>query len=175
MSSKRVLLPEIAERLARRPLRGNSRKCGPDLQPILSHFKRKNRREGFDWCAAFVYHCCVRAGFPIPVRQPEPVRWSFAAVPAWLQWAKLAENRFYYSVRHPSFRPRRGDLIVFDNLLGRGPQDHIGVVLSAGGQLYLTAEGNVNNQSGVFERYRRRNVRGFIRIPNNYSYVPVTD
>ena len=97
---------------------------------------------------------------------------SFAGVPAWLAWAKLPENRFYFSAQHPRFRPGKGDLIIYDNICGEGPHDHIGVVLAVRGDRYLTAEGNVRNVSGVFERKRDRKVRGFVRIPSGYRYPP---
>jgi hypothetical protein len=64
--NKREALARIADELARRPLRGDKHKAGADLSPILAHFTRKDPRVGFDWCAAFVYHCCVEAGFEIP-------------------------------------------------------------------------------------------------------------
>lgn len=164
-------LAQIAEGLARKPLRGDHNKAGADLAPILAHFTRKDPNIGFDWCAAFVYHCCIEAGFVIPARYPEPVRYSFAAVPAWLQWAKLPGHRFYYAARNHTYVPRRGDLIIFDKLFGVDRHDHIAVVLSAQGRYLVTAEGNVANTSGVFRRPREHCVRGFIRIPDDYHYV----
>ena len=169
MANKRNRLASIAEALARKPLRGNKKKYGPDLEPILNHF-RKNKREGFDWCAAFVYHCCVQAGVVIPPRHPDPVKCSFAGVSAWVQWGRIPQNGFYYSIRNKTFRPQRGDLIVYNNLLGQGPHDHIGVVLSAKGPKFLTAEGNINNASGIFTRDKTKFVKGFIRIPTAYSF-----
>ena len=170
--NKRLLMARTAEQLAVKPLKGNKHKAGPDLEPILKHFgiSGKGNRKGFDWCAAFVYHCCIEAGFDIPARPPAPVKWSLAAVPAWIQWAKLPGNRFYYSARNERFKARRGDLVVFDGILGNGPHDHIGVVLSSRRGKVITAEGNVDNVSGIFERTVDRRVRGFIRIANGYSH-----
>ncbi len=172
MPNRRLELARIAEDLARKPLRGNLRKAGRDLAPLLGHFPRKDECEGFDWCAAFVYHCCVTAGFRIPVKWPEPVPYTFAAVPAWLVWAKLPGHRLYFSARNPSRSPQRGDLVIFDNLLGNGPHDHMGVVLHAAKGGIRTAEGNVENMSGIFERRVDRKVRGFIRIPHDFSPCP---
>jgi hypothetical protein len=67
LHSQRQLLAEIAEELAQRPLVGNERKCGPDVAPLLSYFPREDMTEGFDWCAAFVYHCCLEAGLELPI------------------------------------------------------------------------------------------------------------
>lgn len=165
-NNKRETLARIAETLARKPLRGDRDQAGVDLAPILDHFVRTNPRIGFDWCAAFVYHCCVEAGFDIPAQPPKPVRRSMAGVSAWLQWAKLPENRCCYSAKNHAFTPQRGDLVVFDDLLGNGPHDHIGVVLAAQEHELTTAEGNVDNASGIFTRRRGQTVRDYIRIPN---------
>jgi hypothetical protein len=167
-SKRRHALAQIAEKLARKPLRGDENKAGADLAPVLAHFTRKNHNIGFDWCAAFVYHCCVQAGFEIPARYPEPIRYSFAAVPAWLQWAKLPGHRFYYSAQNRVFVPCRGDLVVFDNVLGNVPHDHIGIVLAVRRRELTTAEGCVANASGIFRRRRGRCIRGYVRIPSDY-------
>jgi hypothetical protein len=167
-------MAKIAGELAGKPLRGNRHKGGRDLEPILRHFNipGKTGRVGFDWCTAFVYHCCLEAGFAIPARPPKPVKWSLAAVPAWIQWAKLPGNRFYYSARNKRFRPRKGDLVIFDNILGGGPHDHMGVILSSRRGRLITAEGNVNNMSGIFERDAGRHIRGFIRISETRNGRP---
>ncbi len=169
MANKRSLLASISEELARRTLRGNKSKCGPELEPILSQF-RKDKKKGFDWCAAFVFHCCIEAGFSLPARHPVPVKHSFAGVSAWIQWARMSGNGFYYSARNIRFRPQRGDLIIYNNLLGQGPNDHIGVILSGRAPGLVTAEGNIGNVSGIFRRDRTRFVKGFIRIPSSYQY-----
>ncbi|OKP88500.1 hypothetical protein A3844_07300 [Paenibacillus helianthi] len=164
--SRRETLAEIAEELAARPLIGNEDKYGPDLEPILRYFPRDNPNIGFDWCAAFVYHCCTEAGLKLPVRYPEPVSRNFAWVEAWLEWGQL--NGFYYPISDPSFIPDQGDLIVFDNIVGNGPNDHIGVVLRVEQDKIITAEGNYNNRSGIFQRTREQ-INGYIRISDTYE------
>jgi hypothetical protein len=149
---------------------GGERKCGPDLLPILMYFPRKDPAVGFDWCAAFVYHCCREAGFDLPVRYPAPVRCNFAGVRAWLEWAQRPETGYYYTRTAPGFHPQRGDLIIFNNVIDGGPHDHIGVVTGRRGSILITAEGNVGNRSGIFRRPHTRHVRGFIRIPASYQY-----
>lgn len=169
--NKRSLLANIAEELARRPLVGDEKKCGPDLAPILAYFPRDDMSVGFDWCASFVYHCCQCAGFVLPIRYPDPVPCRFAGVNAWLVWAQLPETGFYHPAGERSFAPRRGDLIVFDNIVGNGPHDHIGVVLRRRSGVIETAEGNIDNRSGIFRRDRYQNVNGYIRIKNGYVYA----
>ncbi len=76
--TRREQIAKIAEELAARPLIGNEQKYGPDLVPILRYFPREDPEVGFDWCAAFVYHCCLEAGLTLPVRPPAPVTRNFA-------------------------------------------------------------------------------------------------
>ncbi|OAB28386.1 hypothetical protein PMSD_22975 [Paenibacillus macquariensis subsp. defensor] len=163
--NRRKILAEIAEEIALRPLIGNEDKCGRDLEPILSYFPRENPSIGFDWCAAFVYHCCIEAGVKLPVRYPEPVSRNFAWVEAWLEWGQL--NGFYHPVSDLSIVPGQGDLIIFDNILGNGPNDHIGVVLRTEQNKIITAEGNFHNKSGIFERTQDQ-INGYIRIDEMY-------
>jgi hypothetical protein len=170
VQTRRSLLARIAEELASRPLIGNDHKCGPDLYPLLLPFPRPDMNVGFDWCAAFVYHCCLTAGINLPMKYPAPVQFRFAAVPAWLQWAQLPEIGFYSPAIGSAFAAKRGDIVVFDDILGNGPHDHIGIVLRRRGDTLLTAEGNVDNRSGVFSRHRTEKVNGYIRIRDSYRF-----
>ncbi|MFE0554832.1 CHAP domain-containing protein [Paenibacillus sp. NPDC058910] len=163
--SRRELLANVAKELASRPLIGNENKYGPDLEPILKYFPRENPSIGFDWCAAFVYHCCIESGVKLPVRYHEPVSRNFAWVEAWLEWGQL--YGFYYHISDQSFTPDQGDLIIFDNILGNGLNDHIGVVVKIEQDKIITAEGNYYNKSGVFQRTRDQ-INGFIRIADTY-------
>ncbi len=142
---RRERIAKIAEELAAKPLIGNEQKYGPDLVPILRYFPREDPEVGFDWCAAFVCHCCLEAGLVLPVRHP-------------------ADD--------PFFIPERGDLIIFDNLLGNGPNDHIGVVTHREHGRLITAEGNYLNRSGIFDRTKAA-LTGFIRIADTYEYKEV--
>ena len=171
MAGKRRKLAVIAERLARKPFHGNVAGLSYNLSEITSHFPFSPAAEWESrWCAAFVYHCCTEVGVSIPVRHPSPVPCNFAGVSAWLQWAKLPENRFYYSARNSDFIPECGDLVVFDNVVLPGPHSHIGVVLTVRRESIVTAEGNVNNLSSVLVRMRNRRIRGYIRIPSDYAF-----
>ncbi|WP_127539533.1 CHAP domain-containing protein [Paenibacillus illinoisensis] len=166
--SRRKRIAEIAEELASRPLIGDEKKLGPDLEPMLRCFPREDKSIGFDWCAAFVYHCCTMADVNLPVRYPEPVTRNFAWVEAWLEWGQL--YGFYHHISDRSFVPEQGDLIIFDNIVGNGPNDHIGVVLRPEQDKVITAEGNFNNKSGIFNR-RPDQINGYIRIDDKYEYV----
>ncbi|PAF30823.1 CHAP domain-containing protein [Paenibacillus sp. 7516] len=166
--NRRMIIAEIAEEIASRPLIGNEKKCGPDLEPILRCFPREDKSIGFDWCAAFVYHCCTQAGVNLPVRYSEPVTRNFAWVEAWLEWSQF--YGFYHHINDRSFVPTQGDLIIFDNIVGNGPNDHIGVVLRFEQDKVITAEGNFNNKSGIFNR-RLDQINGYIRIDDKYEYV----
>ncbi|MCD9023457.1 CHAP domain-containing protein [Cohnella silvisoli] len=166
-SDKRQLLANIAEKLAQKPIIGNEHQYGPDIEPLLLYFDRSDKNIGFPWCAAFVYHCSVQAGFGLPVKDPR-VKNRFASVHAWLEWSKL--QGYYYPVTEVTFKPDRGDLIIYDDIDGNGPHDHIGVVLGTEEEYIITAEGNVKNKSGIFRRDRFLYINGYVRIDNSYRY-----
>lgn len=166
---KRKLLADIAETLANKKIYGDLN--DEDFRSIIRYFPDGYPALGSGWCAAFVYHCCMQAGFVLPIKFRSPVSCRFAGVLAWIEWAKLSENRFYYSSEDKNFEPKRGDIVVFDNIFKNRPHDHIGIVLNNEDGVLETAEGNVNNQSGIFKRERNKKVNGFIRIDNDYKYM----
>lgn len=94
----------------------------------------------------------------------------FAAVPAWLEWAKLPEIGFFHRVDEPGFAPERGDLVIYDRLVSDAEHDHIGVLLGLDDCVLIVAEGNVNNRSGISRRHRFQQVNGFIRVEDSYRY-----
>jgi len=157
-------LASVSEQLAKRPFDDSRGRNSRAFKALYAPFTAIGDGAEFDWCAAFVYHACTRAGIALPARPDGPLRGSLAGVFGWMDWAKLPENRCYYAARNQTFRPRRGDLVVFENLLGEGPCDHIGVVLSVRLNELRTAEGNVEGQSGVFRRKRNSKIRGYIRV-----------
>ncbi|WP_308634941.1 CHAP domain-containing protein [Paenibacillus silvisoli] len=133
-----------------------------------------------NWCAAFVYHCCMQAGIRLPIRYPNH-KFRLAGVGAWLDWARLPETGFFYSDGEDGFKPERGDIVIFEKLLTDRSHDHIGVVLSCDDHAITVAEGNVDNQnySGVVCRDRGHCILGYIRIDEGYQfqfngeYVPI--
>ena len=122
------------------------------------------------WCAAFVFDCCRRAGLALPIRHPG-VSCRFGAVRGWLEWAQLADVAMFQPA---DSAPRRGDLLIYDDLLGNGPHDHIGVVVAVSADGLSVAEGNANGQnvSAVVNRDRDKRVGGFIRLAEHYAYAP---
>jgi hypothetical protein len=173
MDDRRERLAVCAEAFARKPFHGNTTGLPSNIKPITDHFPRGPRSD-FEgkWCAAFVYHCSVAAGYDLPHRHPAPLTCNFAAVRAWLEWAKLPGNGFYFARSRKGFSPQRGDIVIYDGVFDPGPHDHIGVALQVADKTLTVAEGNVGNISAVVERTMGRHVRGFIRIPDGYAYAP---
>ncbi len=124
-----------------------------------------------EWCAAFVYHCCRRAGFQLPMRYPNG-KCRFAGVGAWLEWAQLPETGFLYFDGQNGFVPERGDIVIYEKLLSDDSHDHIGIVLGCNEGEIEVAEGNRDNQnySSVFKRDRRHCILGYVRIDNDYVF-----
>lgn len=171
MVDKRSRLAEVARQEALKPYHGRVLGLQSNLKPITDKFPKGPRKE-FEghWCAAFVYHCCIEAGFEIPYKYPVEGFCSFAGVRAWLEWARLKENNFYRSARHPHFVPRPGDIVIYDNVFKPGPHDHMGIVVKRSGTDLWVAEGNINNISAVVLRKTGGHIRGFVRIPDDYRF-----
>lgn len=143
-----------------------------NIKPIIDLFPPWSL-ENWDgkWCAAFVYYCCIKSGFDIPVKYPnELVKCNFAGCSAWEAWANLPENQFCYPAAKDNFTPEEGDVVLFNNVFINQPHDHIGIVLENTDDYIVVAEGNINNVSGVVKRNKNKKIRGYIRIPNDYSF-----
>jgi len=170
--NKRAILAKNARIEARKCFHGNLIGVKSNILPI-AHLFPKWPLENWDnkWCAAFVYYCCIKSGFNIPVKFPsDKVDLNFAACSAWEQWAKLPINNFYHSASSDDFIAKEGDIVLYDNVFCNSPNDHIGIIVENKVSSIAVAEGNLNNVSGVIEREKNENIRGYIRIPNNYSY-----
>ncbi|MCQ4088436.1 CHAP domain-containing protein [Saccharibacillus sp. JS10] len=124
-----------------------------------------------NWCAAFVYHCCMVAGFILPIRYPN-ASYRLAGVGAILEWAKLPETGFFHLENEEGFMPERGDIVVYNKLLSDHPHDHIGIVLSCEEHEILVAEGNRDNEnySSILRRNKKDCILGYIRIDNEYRF-----
>lgn len=170
ISDKRNRLADLAEALAKENIVGDAHDTNfltiirywPD-DDIVGVLKSA-------WCAAFVYHCCMQVGFTLPIKYTEPVPCRFAGVKAWLVWSQLPEINFYHPADQKGFMPERGDIVIYEDIVGNGPHDHIGIVMDFKDGIITTAEGNVENRSGIFMRDRYKNINGFIRIDNSYVY-----
>lgn len=170
--TNREKLACVAKDEAQKCFHGNVMTVESNLQPIVDLFPRWSL-ENWDgkWCAAFVFYCCIKTGFKIPVKYPSKnVSCNFAGCKAWEQWARLSENNFYYSSDDNDFTPHRGDIVLYDEVFCKKPHDHIGIIIENKGDSIVVAEGNINNMSGIIERKRNNHIRGYIRIPNDYDF-----
>ena len=171
---KRLLLADISEKLASKKICGE--KTDNDFMELIKYFPEASAFDELKnaWCAAFVYHCCMKSGIELPIKTP-PATCRFACVGAWYEWGKANNFCFY---EKDGFIPLRGDIVIFNNIVpaGNKPEnspwhDHIGVVLSCDGQL-VVAEGNIdnNNVSGILTRLRDNTIGCYVRIPDDYEF-----
>lgn len=139
-----------------------------NLDPIIAPFPRWKLEEAESlWCAAFVYYCCITAGYRFPVRPGECVSCNLSGCAAWEEWAK-ADPRIGWL--DPGCLPHPGDIVIFDRVFEDKPHDHIGVVVEVREGSILTAEGNIGNVSGVVERPRDGHIRGYVSLPDHFIY-----
>jgi len=79
----------------------------------------------------------------------------------WHEWASQSDLCRVIPKDAPVLR---GDVVIFDHLLVPVSFDHMGIVLDGTDTDLLTAEGNVENQAGIFLRPRDTRVNCFIRF-----------
>jgi hypothetical protein len=161
LAFRRTHLADIARDLASRQLASDAYQDRRTIEPF--HAQVPGDR-GADWSAAFVAHCVQTAGLDLPRGNIPEVPHASATVLAWIAWASLPATACYYPASAVSFAPDIGDLIVFDDLVGHGPQDHMGVIVDQTEHAYLTAEGNVKNRTGIFVRRKDRQISGYILL-----------
>ena len=143
--------------------------CGTEanLHEIIKYFPAWDlRRWDNHWGAAFVYHCCALAKFPLDIRfYDSQVSYSFANTKAWEQWAMLPEvNRFEEYVTGMNLEP--GDIILVDSVFEGVLQDRIGIILEDREDYLLVAEGNFNNISAIVTRKKDNHIRAVIHMNN---------
>ena len=164
----RDYLAQVARSEATKCYHGQVMGLKPNIQPIIKHFPRWSMKEAQGlWCAAFVYHCCITAGYIIPVRPNECVSCNLAGCGAWEEWA-LADNRI--GLRPRTCVPTPGDIVLFDKVFENKAHDHIGIVLENQENSIITAEGNLNDVSGIVERHKDSHIRGYISLPDGFEY-----
>ena len=175
--TKREKLANVAKIEAQKCFHGNVMTVESNIELIAELFPKWSLDNWDDkWCAAFVYYCCIKAGFNIPVKYPdEKVTFNFAGCNAWEEWANLSENKFYFSREHKNFTPEKGDIVLYDNVFCNKAHDHMGIIIENKIGSIKVAEGNINNVSGVIERNKNNNIRGYIRIPNDYDFNDIKD
>jgi hypothetical protein len=165
-------LASIARAEAELEPAGDANQAGPEIEKYLSLFRETmNRRAGtqdysnlsvgYAWCGAFVYYCCLKAGFRIKPEPSEHVNGSLAAVSTWHEWASFPGHHLLLAYGGV---PTAGDIVLFDRLLEEKPLDHLGVVLEVGPKSITTAEGNVHNRGGVFTRRLDGHINSYLRL-----------
>ena len=163
-------LAEIARNEVMRFYHGYVSETESNLDEIIGHFPKWTKEEADGlWCAAFVYHCCRRAGYDLPIRPKECVSSNLAGCFAWEEWAK-ADARVEYHVGDSGIRPQKGDIVLFDRVFCDAEHDHIGVVVEVKRDAIMTAEGNFGNVSSLVERKLDDHIRAYIRIPDGFVY-----
>lgn len=171
-SEKRMRLAAIARAEAELEPAGDVGLAGPQIEKYLSPSRETmNRRAGTrqysdrsvgcSWCGAFVYYCCIKAGFEIKPEPSQFVSGSLAAVSTWHAWASLPGSPMLLA---PAQTPAIGDIVLFDRLLEDKPLDHIGIVVGVGSDVITTAEGNVHNRGGIFTRRLDGHINSLIRL-----------
>ena len=163
-------LTDIAKVNAQLPLHGFVKGEASNLYRMIRHFPGWTLEEADGlWCAAFVYHCCIEAGFEIPIRPAECQTCHLAGCIAWEEFA-LGDERIGYHKIGDGFVPEAGDIVLFDRVFENCEHDHIGIVIEVRRDSILTAEGNVGNISAIIKRPQDEHIRAFIRLPDGYRY-----
>lgn len=166
----RKKLARVAREKALTPLHGYINGHASNLEPIIRFFPTWNLKEADGlWCAAFVYYCCVEAGFEIPYRPRECVTCHLAGCVAWEELA-TRDRRMAYHKGTEAFVPEAGDIVLYDRVFNDQEHDHMGIVLQKRQDTILVAEGNIHNVSGLIERPIDGHIRAYIRIPDGYCY-----
>lgn len=167
MSTKTVLA-DTARAEALKTWHGSVMGLESNLEPITSPFPG-GKPEEFEslWCAAFVYYCCIKAGYRFPVRPKGCVSCNLAGCGAWEEWAK-SDPRIGWLP--DTCLPQPGDIVIFDRVFENKPHDHIGIVVEVRENSIVTAEGNLGNVSGVVERPRDGHIRGYVSLPDGFCY-----
>jgi hypothetical protein len=176
----RSYIGNIAKALAEKKIVGE--KSDEDFMKIIRYFPEETAFEELKnaWCAAFVYHCCLKGGLSLPVRVPHTEKSlanrRFACVVAWYEWGK--ENGFCH-FENDGFIPGCGDIVIYNDIIPMEDKpenstwcDHMGIVISCNDDDLTVAEGNIGNKniSGTISRKRDETIGCYIRIPENYVY-----
>ncbi len=166
----REKLARVAREKALIPFHGYMQGQASNLEPIIQFFPTWSLKEADGlWCAAFVYYCCVEAGFDFPYRPKECVTCHLAGCVAWEEFA-IGDRRIEYHKATEAFVPEAGDIVLYDRVFNHQAHDHMGIVLRKQEHSILAAEGNFHNQSGLIERPLDEHIRAYIRLPGGYQY-----
>lgn len=169
----RKRLAEIAKECAKLPFHGYLAGEDANIEPIIQYFPKWNVKDADKcWCAAFVYYCCIKAGFEIPYSPDECISCSLAGCGGWEEFA-IGDKRIEYYKSDSEFTPEAGDIVLYDRIFNNREHDHIGIILELKQNYIIVAEGNIadTNSSGVIKRMLDEHIRGYIRIPDSYKYT----
>lgn len=169
----RIKLAKVAKAAAQKPFYGILQSQAPNIQPIVALFPRWNVEEADkNWCAAFVYYCCVEAGFQIPYSPNECISCSLAGCGGWEDFALNDKRIEYHPGNDDNFIPAAGDIVLYDRVFINAEHDHMGIILENRPDSIIVAEGNTYNDniSRVIIRDKDEHIRAYIRIPNNFNY-----
>lgn len=168
----RAYLAEISRANAKKPFHGYIDGKESNIKPIIDLFPKWNIHDADKlWCAAFVYYCCIEAGFQIPYSPDECVTCSLAGCGGWEEYA-IGDTRIEYHKRDENYIPEAGDIVLFDRVFQNKAHDHIGIVLEFQTNAIIVAEGNTHpgNISGIIRRPIDEHIRAYIRLPDGYKY-----
>lgn len=171
-SATRKKLAEIATEKAQMPFHGYLEDKESNIEPIIKYFPKWNIKDADKlWCAAFVYYCCIEAGFQIPYSPNECITCSLAGCGGWEEYA-IGDSRIEYHKRDDNFVPEAGDIVIYDRVFINQEHDHIGIILEVHTDTITVAERTTfnDNISRVIERQIDEHIRAYIRIPNGYRY-----
>ena len=153
----RSKLAEVARMEALRPFHGTLPNKESNIKPIVDLFPKWSVEQADrNWCAGFVYYCCVKAGFIIPYSPNECVSCSLAGCGGWEDFAIGDERIEYHLGTDKSFIPEAGDIVLYDRVFINLEHDHIGIVLENREDSIIVAEGNTfnDNISRILERIK---------------------
>ncbi len=171
-NATREKLVNIAREKAEMPFHGYLEGKESNIEPIIKYFPKWNIKDADRlWCAAFVYYCCMEAGFQFPYSPNECVTCSLAGCGGWEEYA-MGDSRIEYHRRNENFVPKPGDIVIYDRVFINQEHDHIGIILEVKDNAIIVAEGNTfnDNISRVIERPIDDHIRSYIRIPDGYRY-----
>ena len=104
-TATREKLAKIAKEKAQIPFHGYVKGQESNIDPIIQFFPKWNLNEADGlWCAAFVYYCCVEAGFDIPYRPKECTTCHLAGCIAWEEFA-ISDKQIEYHKGSDNFVP----------------------------------------------------------------------
>ena len=179
-SFTREKLGDVAQKLASKKIHGLLDDA--KFAEIIHYFPEESAYDELvnAWCAAFVFHCCVKSGLKLPLRMVHNAKSisnnRLACVSAWHEWG-LANGFCLYE--KDGIVPAKGDIVIYDNIIPaerKQPDDkgfdHIGIVLSSDSKKITVAEGNCDNLnvSDICVRKRDHTIGCYIRIPDYYIY-----